>query len=141
MLYLVRIIREYLANRKTKIVIDGHLFEADISTGCPKGGIFSAFLWIILIDDVFSILLPFSIFSLAYADDLTIACSHPDPSTATSRLNIAGIAVIGWLFSIKLLMNPPKTIFMIFDFLHRERIPPKSHLKHSRNNYSPFHHQ
>jgi hypothetical protein len=123
-LYLVRIIGDYLANGKPQIDIDGHLIETDISTGCPQGGILSAFLRITLIDDVFNIFLPFPVFISAYADDLTIACSHSDPTLATSRLNIACYAVVDWLFSIKLLINPPKTIFMIFDFRRSNRLLP-----------------
>jgi hypothetical protein len=122
--YLVRIIKDYLSNRKAFINIDGHEFEAFIETGCPQGGILSAFLWTILIDDVFNILLPFPIFILAYADDLTIACSHALPSTASLRLNISCKAVVDWLFSLKLLINPPKTIFMLFKFRQRERSLP-----------------
>lgn len=120
----MRIISDYLSNRKTLIIIESHEFEATIETGCPQGGFLSAFLWIILIDDVFKILLPFPIFISAYADDLTIACSHPVPSTATLRLNLACNAIVDWLFSIKLLINPPKTIFMIFDFRRRNRSLP-----------------
>jgi hypothetical protein len=122
-LYLVRIIGDYLANGKAQIDIEGR--ETDFSTGCPQGdGILSAFLWITLIDDVFYILLPFPVFISAYADDLNIACSHYDPTTATSRLNIACSAVIDWLFSIKFLINSPKTIFMIFDFRRSNRLFP-----------------
>lgn len=125
-LYLVRIIGDYLANRKAQIDIDGHLLETDISTGCPQGGILSAYLyiWITLIYDVFNILLPFPVFISAYANDLNIACSHPDPAKTTSRLNIACKAVIDWLFSIKLLINPPKTICMIFDIRRCNRLLP-----------------
>jgi hypothetical protein len=123
-LYLVRIIGDYLANGKPQIDIDGHLIETDISTGCPQGGILSAFLWITLIDDVFNIFLPFPVFISAYADDLNIACSHSDPTLATYRLNIACNAVVDWLFSIKLRINPPKTIFMIFDFRRSNRLLP-----------------
>ncbi len=120
-LYLVRIIGDYLANGKAQINIEGR--ETDFTTGCPQGdGILSAFLWITLIDDVFYILLPFPVFISAYADDLNIACSHSDPTTATSRLNIACSAVIDWLFSIKFLINSPKTIFMIFDFRRSNRL-------------------
>jgi hypothetical protein len=43
---------------------------------------------------------------------------------ATYRLNIACNAVVDWLFSIKLRINPPKTIFMIFDFRRSNRLLP-----------------
>ena len=91
--------------------------EFQIEIGCPQGSVLSAFLWIVLIDEIFYLSFPFSVFIIAYADDLTVGVSDADPAAATRKLEKACKLIVNWLSSIKLDVNAPKTAFLLFDWI------------------------
>jgi hypothetical protein len=49
-------------------------------------GVLSPFLWNVLIDDIMRIVFPFPYKFIAYADDLTIITSHPNPAVAIAYI-------------------------------------------------------
>ena len=115
--YLVKIIKSFLEGRRCRITIDGQTMEFQIEIGCPQGSVLSAFLWIVLIDEIFYLSFPFSVFIIAYADDLTVGVSDADPAAATRKLEKACKLIVNWLSSIKLDVNAPKTAFLLFDWI------------------------
>ena len=114
-IYLVKIIQSYLSNRSCTITIDGHSIDVNIEVGCPQGGVLSAFLWIVLIDDIFRFELQLPIFIIAYADDITVGCTHEHAETASRILENACLLILDFLQTIKLEVNIPKTTFLLFD--------------------------
>ena len=91
--------------------------EFQIEIGCPQGSVLSAFLWIVLIDEIFYLSFPLSVFIIAYADDLTVGVSDNNPAAATRKLEKACKLIVNWLSSIKLDVNAPKTAFLLFDWI------------------------
>jgi hypothetical protein len=70
-IFLVKIIRDFLTNRKGKFDQQKSVDLFQIPTGCPQKGFLSPFLWNVMIDDIFR--LPSDHkkpgLALAYADD------------------------------------------------------------------------
>ena len=121
--YLFRIIASFLSSRKAILFNETKTFEVELHTGCPQGSVLSAFLWLVLVDDVLQLPFDFDVLSLAYADDITLATSHTDPSIATAHLQAICAAVENWASSVDLSINSRKTTFMLFS---RKRSPPPS---------------
>jgi hypothetical protein len=110
--YLVKLIHSFLSNRKATLTSIFSEITINISNGCPQGSVLSAFLWIVLIDNLFRQTFPFPVLIIAYADDITISVSHPDPKIAISRLQSVCNAILKWCESVKLVINALKTNFM-----------------------------
>lgn len=106
--YLVKLIHSFLSNRKATLTSNSSEITINISTGCPQGSVLSAFLWIVLIDDLLRKTFPFPVLIIAYADDITISVSHPDPKIAISRLQSVCNATLKWCESVKLVINALK---------------------------------
>jgi len=121
--YLVRIIASFLQGRKATLSNGSSAFSADLYAGCPQGSVLSAFLWLVLVDEVLALQFDFTHLTLAYADDLTLAVSHRDPAIATAHLQTICAEVTKWTRSVELTINAQKTTFMIFS---RSRSRPQS---------------
>jgi ribonuclease HI len=121
--YLVRIIGSFLQSRKATLSDGTNSFSVELCTGCPQGSVLSAFLWLVLVDEVLALQFDFTHLTLAYADDLTLSASHRDPIIATTNLQNICNEVAKWSNSVKLVINPQKTTFMIFS---RSRARPMS---------------
>ena len=118
--YLVRIIASFLNSRKATLVNENNSFTAELHTGCPQGSVLSAFLWLVLVDDVLQLPFDFDFLNLAYADDITLSTSHTDPVAATAQLQAICAAVGNWANTVELKINSGKTTFMLFS---RKRSP------------------
>ena len=112
--YLVRIIASFLENRRATLFNDTCSYSVDLHTGCPQGSVLSAFLWLVLVNDVLEIPFDFVHLNLAYADDITLAAAHRDPETATANLQKICAEVGKWSSSVDLTINARKTTFMLF---------------------------
>ena len=125
-LYLVRIICSFLFNRKATLCHEMDSFSVNLYTGCPQGSVLSAFLWLVLVDDVLTLSCDFHFLSLAYADDVTLVAIHKDPATAVERLQIICDKVANWAKSVDLAINASKTHFVIFS--RRRALPAAASL-------------
>ena len=112
--YLVHIIASFLNNRRATLFNETCSFSVDLHTGCPQGSVLSAFLWLVLVNDVLEIPFDFAYLNLAYADDITLAAAHRDPETATANLQKICAEVGKWSSSVDLTINARKTTFMLF---------------------------
>ena len=83
---MVLIIASFFSSRKTALFNGTNSFLVKLDTECPQGSVMSAFLWLVLFDDILQLLFDFDFLNLAYADDITLPTSHSDPETATSQL-------------------------------------------------------
>ena len=119
-LYLVRLVKNFLSNRKAHLTHKESSLEKTINLGCPQGGVLSPFLWNVMLDDVLRLIFPFPCKIIAYADDLTVITSHRDPMQATLNLQKACDIIGLWLKGVKLSLNAIKSVFVIF---HRFRAP------------------
>ena len=120
--YLIRIIDRFLSRRTATLTANGFSIEIMIDTGCPQGSVFSAFLWIVLIDPALRLNISFEFCLLAYADDVTAIVAHRDPRIATARLQQICLAFAEWAESVKLVINIMKTVFILFARCHRSSL-------------------
>jgi ribonuclease HI len=120
--YLVRMIRSFLFQRVASLCHDSISVSVNLSTGCPQGSVLSAFLWLILVDDVLKLSFDFHFLTLAYADDVTLAASHKDPSIATAHTQAICDEVVSWARTVDLSINAAKTTFVLFS--RRRTRPP-----------------
>ena len=111
--YLVRIIASFLQCRKATLCHGTGSFSVNLHAGCPQGSVLSAFLWLVLINDVLELRFDYVHLTLAYADDLTLAVTHRDPATATAQLQDICTEVVKWSKTVDLSINTQKTTFML----------------------------
>jgi ribonuclease HI len=121
--YLVSIIACFLRQRKATLFNESVSVTVDLHTGCPQGSVLSAFLWLVLVDDVLDLSFNFPSLSLAYADDVTLVASHRDAAVATAHLQVICDKTISWAKSVELSINASKTTFILFS---RRRAAPAS---------------
>jgi ribonuclease HI len=112
--YLVRIIASFLQCRRATLCHGSSSFSVNLHAGCPQGSVLSAFLWLVLVNDVLELRFDHVHLTLAYADDLTLAVTHRDPTIATAQLQDICAEVVKWSKSIELSINTQKTTFMLF---------------------------
>ncbi|KAI9555026.1 hypothetical protein GHT06_020320 [Daphnia sinensis] len=74
--YLTRMVSSFLSNRNALLSHNGSNLAHVVNLGCPQGGVLSSFLWVVLIDDVLRLSLPFPHLILGYADDLIRSLLH-----------------------------------------------------------------
>ena len=113
-LYLVKLLRSYLNDRKANLSGLGSEISVKTEIGCPQGSVLSPFLWNVLVDEVLEIAYPFPHKIIAYADDLVLCAYDRDPSVATKNLQTMCDTTILWGSSVKLGFNASKTVFIIF---------------------------
>ena len=111
--YLTQLIMSFLSDRTALFSLNESSLTVNVGLGCPQGGVLSPFLWSVLIDDVLRLCFPFLSFTVGYADDLTVATAHKDPTIATRNLQIMCDQVNNWCLSKKMSLNASKTVFML----------------------------
>jgi hypothetical protein len=111
--YLVQLVFDFLSNRTAILSLEGSSSSFHVDLGCPQGGVLSPFLWSVLVDDVLRLKFSFPFRILGYADDLTVATYHKDPSIATRNLQSMCDELSNWCLISKLSLNAIKTVFMI----------------------------
>ena len=126
-LYLVKLLRSYLNDRKANLSGLGSEVSVKTEIGCPQGSVLSPFLWNVLVDEVLEITYPFPCKIVAYADDLVLCAFDRDPSVATKNLQNMCDTTIVWGSSVKLGFNAPKTVFIVFT-RSKQDLPNSLHL-------------
>jgi hypothetical protein len=110
----LKTVQAFLSNRVAVLSVSGFSLSKPVRLGCPQGGVLSLFPWNILVDDLLRLTFNFPVKTLGYADDISIATSHKDPAIASQNLQTACDAVVSWLGSRKLFLNPIKTVLILF---------------------------
>ncbi|KZS04064.1 Uncharacterized protein APZ42_033066 [Daphnia magna] len=111
--YLTQLILSFLSDRTAFFSLNESSLIVNVGLRCPQGGVLSPFLWSVLIDDVLRLCFPFISFTVAFADDLTVAAAHKDPTIATRNLQIMCDQANNWCLSKKMSLNASKTVFML----------------------------
>ena len=113
--YLTRIIDNFLKDR-TVILKSGLLKQSHTALlGCPQGGVLSPFLWNVLIDQIIRESFPFPQKVVAYADDIVLLVTNPNPEQVTDQLQIMCNTIVKKLKGIMLEVNAEKCVFMLFN--------------------------
>nr|CAH0106964.1 unnamed protein product [Daphnia galeata] len=94
--YLVQLVFDFLSNRTAIFFLEGSSSSFHVDLGCPQGGVLPPFLWSVLVDDVLRLKFSYPFRILGYADDLTVATYHKDPSIATRNLQTMCDEVSNW---------------------------------------------
>jgi hypothetical protein len=122
-IFLVKIIKDFLTNRKGKFNLPKSEDPFPIPTGCPQGSLLSKFLWNVMIDDI--MYLPYNMpgRALAYADDITATEQHKDLAIAVSLLQSLINRIKCKLEELKRKVKAAKTVLIIFS---RKRSPMRN---------------
>ena len=111
--YLVKLVASFLSNRLAHLSHNGSSARFKINLGCPQGGVLSPFLWSALIVDVLRLNFDFDFRVVGYADDLTLAISHKDPTQASRNLQLMCNHVLSWCIQNKMFLSAVKSVFML----------------------------
>jgi hypothetical protein len=116
-IFLVKIIRDFLTNRKGKFDQQKSVDPFPIPTGCPQGSLLSPFLWNVMIDDILRLPSDHNMpgLALAYADDISASEQHKDATIAVSLLQTLTNRIKSQLEKVKLKVNAAKTVLIIFN--------------------------
>jgi hypothetical protein len=118
----LKLLSNYLTNRKQCVIIDGTVSGVtDVSCGVPQGSVLGPILFLIYINDLFSLRL----FSeqQCFADDSVLTFSANDYSDLCFQMKSDLCEFNGWLVRNRLTMNVSKTSFMIFSLRNTNTIP------------------
>lgn len=115
--FLVKIIKDFLTNRKGKFDLQKSEVHFPIPTGCPQGSLLSPFLWNVMIDDILHLSSNHNMpgRARAYADDITATEQHKDLAIAVSLLQSLINCIKSKLEELKLKVNAAKTVLIIFN--------------------------
>ena len=92
----------------------GISLEATATRGCPQGGVLSPLLWCLLIDALIRKLNGMGIYTLGYADDLTIMVRGKILPTISDLMQQTCNVVEDWCCQQGLSVNPSKTELVVF---------------------------
>ncbi len=86
----------FLSDHTALFSLNDSSLTVNVGLGCSQGGVLSPFLWSVLIDGVLRLCFTFLSFTVGFADDLTVATAHKDPTIATRNLKIMCDQVNNW---------------------------------------------
>jgi hypothetical protein len=108
-----KLFESYLSNRKQRVKVNNTYSNFDkIETGVPQGTVLGPLLFIIYINDLFSILPEETIIS--FADDTAVIVKGNNWKEVESKMNIYLYKISIWLALNKLSLNIDKTVYMEF---------------------------
>jgi len=109
----IKLIRNYLANRKQKTTLNGYTSTLKtIKTGVPQGSTLGPLLFLIYINDI-SEAIP-NLSKLLFADDTVIYTTGNDPKKLQLKMQTELDNVMRWCDKNELTLNTSKTKYMIF---------------------------
>ena len=105
-------IKDYLKNRKQRVVIDGFIGEwINILCGVPQGSILGPLLFLIYIDDIIE---DIKCEILLFADDTSLLEPITDPTLSIAKVNSDLNVLSAWAAQWLVMFNPTKTKYIIF---------------------------
>lgn len=110
-----KLIQSYLDNRTQRVCIGDSVSElAPVTSGTPQGGILSALLFSLFINDLPEAV---DVNVHLYADDSQLYCSAPrkDLNVCVKRMNSALVNVEHWANANEVQINPKKSKALIID--------------------------
>ena len=115
-LYLIKIIKEFLTDRKFRMKIKEKLSEYyPITTGLPQGAVLSATLFSIYINDIPTNHKKNKIYSLLFADDLAYFHIYKKgEATVTKKINDHLKELEKWMSKWRLKLAPHKCNYLVF---------------------------
>ena len=132
---LLRWMKEYLSNRKFKVLFEGkYSSERNIGSGVPQGAILSPLFFNIMMSD-----LPIEnkIKSAEYADDICFYCVSDNTEEIELSLQAQLVSFAKWTHEWGLNINPAKTKAMMFT---KKRVnPPSLNINNSPIEYVQTH--
>ncbi|GJQ75428.1 hypothetical protein Trydic_g23596 [Trypoxylus dichotomus] len=101
-----------LKNRTVDVSMNLCKIRATVGAGCPQGGVLSALLWCLLVNDLLFDLGEAGLYTLDYADDITIVVSGRFEGVVHERMKITLRLVETWCRKEELNINSSKTIML-----------------------------
>ena len=101
---LLRLIKDFLSNRKQRVVLNGQCSSwMDVQAGVPQGSILGPLLFLIYIND-----LPDNLVSnpMLFADDTSLFSTVTDPNVTANQINNDLHNISTWAYQWKMDFNP-----------------------------------
>jgi hypothetical protein len=113
--------RNYLTNRKHRVVVEGQESTLhDVTAGVPQGSVLGPILFILYINDIIN---ETNVNVRLYADDATIFISYDNPQTAANEIEQNLQKVHDWANLWFMTFNPQKTESLTFTRKRNPDIP------------------
>ena len=118
---LLKWLKDYLTKRTMYVDVNGTLSDRrELEAGVPQGAVLSPLLFNIMISDIPH---QVGIKYYIYADDISITCSHENPTEAKQVLENYIEKLLKWTEDWGLIFNPLKTYLMVFTRKKNVNIP------------------
>lgn len=95
--YLMRIVRDYLRDRRITYETTEGRVTKDITAGVAQGSILGPDFWNVVYDSLLKLEMPHGAFLVAYADDVVVVIVERTPELAQLTLNIVMMRVDRWM--------------------------------------------
>ena len=131
-----KLLSNYLHERQ-QITKQGNLYsdKTILTHGVPQGSILGPLLFIVYINDIFSITKHCKI--LSYADDTTLYCSSLHPSNIQQSINEDAKTLTAWFRQHGLKVNAGKSQYMTINMTHADETYENIHITVDNTNILP----